>query len=87
VAVAVHLTTKMSHDEYEQVMRDLQGPGGQAPEGRRYHAAYGEDGDLHVFEVWDSEDDFRRSFDNVWLGAVGLGAITGLHAVHRELPD
>ena len=33
--------------------------GGFPPDGRDYHVCFGTDGDLHVSEIWDSQEQFQ----------------------------
>jgi hypothetical protein len=52
--IAVRITpSKMTRDDYERVMRQLEETGSGEPDGRVFHASYGED-EVHMFDVWDS---------------------------------
>jgi hypothetical protein len=87
VAVAVHITARhMTKDDYERQIAEL---GGSEPDGRRFHAAYGDDG-LQIFEVWDSPEQFNEHNDKVFahLQSVGLGGgLVEMHPLHSDLPD
>jgi hypothetical protein len=56
--VAVHITPhNMSREDYDRVIAELDASGAGEPEGRLFHAAYGDD-EVHMFEVWDSPENF-----------------------------
>jgi hypothetical protein len=47
--------------QYEEVVRREKGAGFTfPPDGRDYHICFGTDGDPHVSEVWDSQEQFQR---------------------------
>ena len=60
MAVAL-LSTPMSMtaEQYDRVIKQLETSGAAAPPGRRFHACFGPDHHLMVFEVWDSTEDFH----------------------------
>ena len=81
--------TKMSRDDYAKVMADLERTGGGAPDGRLFHAGYGED-EVHMFEVWDSSDQFDAHSDRLFAVIQGAGVDAGtvnLHPLHSPHPD
>jgi hypothetical protein len=81
--VAVHITArKMSHEDRQQVLRDYFGPEADDPEGRLYHATYGEDDDLRMFEVWDSEDRVHDHFGRMLAATYGI--TYEVHPLHGE---
>ena len=45
--------------QYDETMTRLEAAGAGAPEGRRYHFALESDGQIRVFDVWDSEELFQ----------------------------
>jgi hypothetical protein len=46
--------------QYEEVVRREKGAGATfPPDGRDYHVCFGTDGDLHVSEIWDSQEQFQ----------------------------
>jgi len=47
--------------QYAEVVRREQSSGGTfPPDGRAYHVCFGTtDGDLHVSEIWDSQEQFQ----------------------------
>ena len=87
--VAVHISaTKMSQDDYRRVMDELQATAGE-PEGRMYHAAYGDD-DVEMFEVWATPEEFDAYQDRrfaVIQGAGMDGGIVRMHPLHSPHPD
>ncbi|MGZ4231921.1 MAG: hypothetical protein ACXVVQ_10900 [Solirubrobacteraceae bacterium] len=88
--VAVHICpTKMSRDEYERVIKDLEDSGVSEPKGRSFHAAYGDDR-VCMFELWDSAEQFEVHRDQLFatLQAAGLDAGTvEIHPLHTRHPD
>jgi quinol monooxygenase YgiN len=80
---------QMSRDEYDHVIKDLEDAGYGEPEGRQLHAAYGHD-HVHMFEIWDSPEQFeahQRQF-LATLEAAGMDAGTcEVHPLHSDLPD
>jgi hypothetical protein len=88
--VAVHITCPhMSKDDYERVIKDLKDSGCGEPEGRVLHAAYGE-GEVRMFEVWESEEQFEAHRDHLFATLQGAGVDAGtveVHPVHSEHPD
>jgi hypothetical protein len=60
MAVALLLTpASMTAEQYERVIKQLEASGAGAPLGRRFHACFGPDGHLAMFEVWDSVEEFQ----------------------------
>ena len=44
---------------YDEVISRLEAAGAGAPAGRLYHAALESDGQIRVFDVWDSQESFE----------------------------
>jgi len=42
--------------QYEDVVRREEATGRFPPDGREYHVCFVTDGDLHVSEIWDSQE-------------------------------
>jgi len=77
--------TKMSRDDYAKVMADLERTRGGAPDGRLFHAGYGED-EVHMFDVWDSHENFQAYHENLvgLLQGAGIDAgIVQIEPVHN----
>jgi hypothetical protein len=52
--------TNVTIAQYEEVVRREKGAGATfPPDGRDYHVCFGTDGDLHVSEIWDSQEQFQ----------------------------
>jgi hypothetical protein len=43
---------------YDEVVKRLEDAGAGAPSGRLYHVAWESEGQIHVFDVWDSQESF-----------------------------
>jgi hypothetical protein len=88
--IAVHICPqKMSKDDYERMIGDLEASG--VPEGRLYHAAYGDD-ELEIFEVWQSPEQFDAHRDRMFsiMQSSGFDAGVGrvrVERLHSEHPD
>ena len=87
--VAVHICPdNMSKAEYEKVIGELEKSGVQ--EGRLYHAAYGDDDDVRMFEVWRSQEDFDANKDKLFATLQGNGLNVervDVHTLHSDHPD
>ena len=88
--VAVHISPQhMSKADYERLIKELQESGHGDPEGRLSHTAYGED-EVHVFEVWESPEQFEAHRDRLYSVYLGSGVDAGtidVMPVHSEHPD
>ena len=45
-------------DKYETVIKKLDAAGAGAPKGRTLHVALETNGEIQVFDIWDSREDF-----------------------------
>jgi hypothetical protein len=45
-------------DKYETVIKRLEAAGAGAPKGRTFHVALESDGEIRVFDIWESQEDF-----------------------------
>ncbi len=50
----------MNATQYNEVIRRLEAAGAGEPPGRLYHACFGPDDKLQVFDIWESQQDFDR---------------------------
>ena len=48
--------TGMTRQQYDEADRRLRGAGVWPPDGMDYHVCFGQDGDLRVSEIWDSQE-------------------------------
>jgi hypothetical protein len=44
--------------KYESAIKQLEAAGAGAPKGRTYHVALESDGEIQVFDIWESQADF-----------------------------
>jgi hypothetical protein len=49
----------MTKAQYEDALNRLEKAGHGKPDGRSYHASFGEEGHLMVFDIWDSQEQFE----------------------------
>ena len=72
--------------EYDEAINRLEAAGAAAPAGRLYHVALDTDGQIQVFDVWDSRESFE-AFAKTLLPIMGaLGAAPGqpqVRSVHN----
>jgi hypothetical protein len=45
-------------EKYESAIKQLDAAGAGAPKGRSYHVALESDGEIQVFDIWESQADF-----------------------------
>jgi hypothetical protein len=50
--------TEGSPDKYAEAIKQLAAAGQGAPKGRTFHAALESDGEIQVFDLWDSQGTF-----------------------------
>jgi len=78
----------MNAAQYDDIINRLEKAGAGAPQGRIYHACYGQPDALHVFDVWESQEQFER-FGAVLmpiLQQVGVDPGTPeVHGVHNMI--
>jgi len=88
VPVAVRISPKqMSKEDYDRMIDELKECGLSEPEGRLYHAAYGDD-QVEIFEVWNSEEEFEAHCDRAFATLKGttLGGFD-VQPLHSDHPD
>jgi hypothetical protein len=49
----------MSSEQYDRVIEKLEQAGASSPSGRSYHCAFQVGNGIHVFDVWESEEQFN----------------------------
>ena len=69
---------KMSKAEYEEVIQELQKRGNGDPDGRVLHTSYGDDDEVHMFEVWESREQFDAHHLKLMDVLDGAGVDAGL---------
>jgi hypothetical protein len=61
MAIAVYFHPKgMTMAQFEEVHRRLLDAGHSNPTGRIHHSCFGDDGDLMVYDIWESEEAFGQ---------------------------
>jgi hypothetical protein len=75
MAIGIYFAeSKFSADQYDEAIKQLEAAGAGAPAGRTHHVALETDGQINVFDIWDSQ----ASFDA--FGATLMPILTGLGA-------
>ena len=75
MALAIYFHPKsLSVAQYDEAIRELDAAGAGHPAGRTHHSCFGPDGDLMVYEVWDSQQAFEEYGSVLMpiLGKVGI---------------
>jgi hypothetical protein len=62
---------------YDEALSKLEAAGAGAPAGRLYHVALETDGQIQVFDIWDSEESFDAFGETLVPIMTGLGAEPG----------
>src|SRR3954454_14725272 len=78
----------MTRDQYDAVTRQLQDSGAWPPDGLELHVMFGEENDLRVSEVWESEEKQRAFAEEHLLPAlqqngVQLSGQPDMYPVHE----
>lgn len=45
-------------EKYDSAIQKLEAAGAGKPSGRRYHCALESDGEIQVFDIWESQEEF-----------------------------
>ncbi len=61
-----------TQEKYDEAISQPEAAGAGAPAGRSYHVALENNGDIHVFDIWESQDAFDA------FGAALLPIMSGL---------
>jgi hypothetical protein len=73
MAIGIYFAdSKFPADKYQEALTQLDAAGAGAPEGRSYHVALETDGQINVFDIWESQ----AAFDA--FGATLMPILTGL---------
>ncbi len=62
---------------YDEALSKLEAAGAAAPAGRLYHVALETDGQIQVFDVWDSQKSFDAFGETLMPIMTGLGVDPG----------
>jgi hypothetical protein len=60
-------------DKYNEGIRQLEAAGAGAPAGRTYHVALESDGEIQVFDIWESKEQFEVFGETLVPILAGLG--------------
>lgn len=60
--VVRHLPAGLTREQYDDVSSRMESAGNWPPAGLDMHVLFGEEGELRVSEIWDSEDQFREFY-------------------------
>jgi hypothetical protein len=63
--------------KYDEAIGKLEAAGAGAPAGRLYHVAMESDGQIRVFDVWDSQESFEAFGETLLPIMASLGADPG----------
>jgi hypothetical protein len=72
-----------TQDTYDEAIRQLEAAGAGAPEGRTYHVALETNGEIQVFDIWESQEAFEAFGATLLPILAGLGADPGQPMVAR----
>lgn len=72
-----------TQDKYDEAIRQLEAAGAGAPEGRSYHVALETNGEIHVFDIWESQEAFEAFGPTLLPIMAGLGVDPGEPTVAR----
>ncbi len=60
MSILVRFTpASLTADQYDQSISKLEEGGDFPPDGLEYHVCFGEEGDLKVSEIWESQEKFE----------------------------
>src|SRR5207244_11161078 len=78
MALGYHLPpSSCTPGQYDDASGRLEAAGAGAPAGRLYHVALDTDGQIQVFDVWDSEESFEAFGETLLPIMTALGANPG----------
>lgn len=78
MAIGIYFTHgKFSVDKYDEAIAQLEAAGAGAPVGRTYHVALETDGEINVFDVWESQEAFDAFGTTLMPILTGLGVDPG----------
>jgi hypothetical protein len=89
MALGFYITGKgFTQDKYDTTLRQLEEAGAGAPNGRMSHVALETNGEIQVFDVWNSQADFEAFGETLLpiLAAAGVEINEPMVArVHNEI--
>jgi hypothetical protein len=72
-----------TQERYDEAMRQLEAAGAGSPAGRSYHVALETNGEIQVFDIWDSQEALDAFGSTLVPIMTGLGADPGKPMVAR----
>jgi hypothetical protein len=69
--------------KYDEALSQLEAAGAGAPEGRSYHVALETNGEIQVFDIWESQEAFEAFGSTLIPIMTGLGLDPGEPMVAR----
>ena len=85
MAIGVYFRTNSTLDQYNEVWKRLDAAGLHDPKGRLAHSSWGKDGELEVFDIWESQADFDAFGKELMpmLADLGVEATPNIVETHR----
>jgi hypothetical protein len=87
LAIGIYFAPEnMTREKYDEVWARLEAAGAAAPKGRSYHVSFIEGEKLHVFDIWDSQQDFDAFGQTLMPILADLGIEVGqpsVSPIHR----
>lgn len=78
MALGLYFTpSSFTPDRYDEVIKQLEAAGAGAPAGRLYHVALETDGQIQVFDIWDSQESFQAFGATLMPILAGVGVNPG----------
>jgi hypothetical protein len=74
MAVGLYIVHKgFTPEKYAEALSQLDAAGASAPAGRQYHVALESNGEIQVFDIWESQEAFNAFGDTLIPILEGLG--------------
>jgi hypothetical protein len=84
MALGFYITPSgFTQDKYDEAVSKLEAAGAGAPEGRSYHVALETNGEIQVFDIWESQEAFEAFGPTLMPIMAGLGVDPGKPMVAR----
>ena len=78
MALGLYFTpSSFTPDKYDEVVSRLEAAGAGAPEGRSFHVALETNGEIQVFDIWESQEAFDAFGPTLLPILAGLGLDPG----------
>jgi hypothetical protein len=86
MALGIYVTGKgFTQEKYDTTLAQLEDAGAGAPDGRLSHIALETDGEIQVFDVWESEEAFEEFGATLIPILTAAGIETMVSRVHNEI--